>query len=285
MAGAAGDARRGRQWQRLSDAVRRDRGRRGARLDLRVEDQERALAAAARAGLRTIGRSRQPARQPAGGLARVRSRPRPTRAICLLCATRRPEASQTSASSSNQPPLTCLPRADTWSGPGAGTARMCQVSSTVGAQPVAPRPKTTGGRRIYGQREQQRIRGAVLAEPEVTAHLRQPGRLVTPPARAGRVEQDLDLRREASRAVGCHGARPLAQVDAIVDGRDLGRRPGPVQRRSSPPRPSLAAPGQHHRPGRRRGRSARSRSSRWYQGSACRPVPGWPARSTRSGRA
>ena len=76
---------------------------------------------------------------------RALTAPRPTRAIWRLCATSWPAASQTSASSSNQPPLTCRHRAATLSGPGTGTPRIYQVSSTVGAQPEAPRPKTTGG--------------------------------------------------------------------------------------------------------------------------------------------
>jgi hypothetical protein len=71
--------------------------------------------------------------------------PRPTRAIWRLCATSRPAASQTSASSSNHPPLTLRHRAATCSAPGTGTPRIYQVISTVGAQPVAPRPNTTGG--------------------------------------------------------------------------------------------------------------------------------------------
>ena len=77
----------------------------------------------------------------------ARTGPRPTRAIWRLWATRLPAESQTSASSSNQPPLTCLaPARRRASRPGAGTIRMCMVSSTVGAQPVAPSPNTTGGR-------------------------------------------------------------------------------------------------------------------------------------------
>src|SRR6185437_5370394 len=81
---------------------------------------------------------------PGGGYPAARG-PRPTRASWRLCATRRPALSQTSASSSNQPPLTCRQRAATRSTPGAGTARMYQVSSTVGDQPTTARPKTAGG--------------------------------------------------------------------------------------------------------------------------------------------
>ena len=84
-------------------------------------------------------------RRAARGQARPLTGPRPTLAIWRLCATSRPAASQTSASSSNHPPLTFRHRAATCSAPGTGTARMYQVSSTVGAQPVAPRPNTTGG--------------------------------------------------------------------------------------------------------------------------------------------
>ena len=112
--------------RQLPHAVRGHGRGRGARLDPGLADQERAVATCPSAAGRTG--------------------PRPTRASCLLCATSAPAASQTSASSSNHPPPTWRQRAATRSGPGTGTARMYQVSSTVGAQPVAPRPNTTGGR-------------------------------------------------------------------------------------------------------------------------------------------
>src|SRR5262249_57525434 len=92
-----------------------------------------------------------------GGDGRVRGRvedqerpvtgaPRPTRAIWRLCATTRPAASHTTDSSSNQPPSTSWLAVATRRSPRTGTARMYQVSSTVGAQPRAPRLNTTGGR-------------------------------------------------------------------------------------------------------------------------------------------
>ena len=71
----------------------------------------------------------------------ARSRPRPTLAICLLCATSRPEASQTSASSSNQPPLTCRARAATASGP--GTAPRACARSAPRSAPSRWRPGRT----------------------------------------------------------------------------------------------------------------------------------------------
>ncbi len=117
----------------LPDPVRQHRRRRRDRRHPGLADQERRLSWPAPSGA-------------ASAAAAGSARRRPTRAIWRLWATRWPAESQTSASSSNQPPLTWRQRAATASSPGAGTRRMCMVSSTVGAQPVAPSPKTTGGR-------------------------------------------------------------------------------------------------------------------------------------------
>src|SRR5450755_2307299 len=100
----------------------------GVRLHLRLEDQERALTGPGRGRYPPGPRPRPRQGQPPPPL----TGPRPTLAIWRLCATSRPAASQTSASSSNHPPLTFRHRAATCSGPGTGTARMYQVSSTVG---------------------------------------------------------------------------------------------------------------------------------------------------------
>ena len=67
------------------------------------------------------------------------------RASCRLCATRRPAESQISQSSSNIPPARLRVSCRTLSQPGAGSARTCAVSSSVGAQPIIPSSKVTGG--------------------------------------------------------------------------------------------------------------------------------------------
>ena len=83
----------------------------------------------------------------APGLAREASRTgRGWSASCRLCATRRPAESQTSQSSSNMPPAMLRVSWRTLSQPGAGFARTCAVSSSVGAQPGMSRSKVTGGR-------------------------------------------------------------------------------------------------------------------------------------------
>ena len=57
-------------------------------------------------------------------------------------------------------------RVATRSWPGAGTARMYQVSSTVGAQPVAPRPKTAGGIPSTASGQQVGIGGPASRSPK-----------------------------------------------------------------------------------------------------------------------
>ena len=122
--GAGRGAGHGRQ---LPHAVRRHGRGRGTGLDPGLADQERAVATWPRRQRphRARGRpgpaacSARPARPP-------RPRPRPPRRT-----TRRPRGG------SAPPPAAAR---------ATGTARMYQVSSTVGAQPVAPRPNTTGGR-------------------------------------------------------------------------------------------------------------------------------------------
>ena len=87
------------------------------------------------------------------------------------------------------------------------------------------------GRRqaVDGQRQHQGVRGPVVPEPEVAAHLRPPRRLVLPPAGGGRIHQHLDLGRVPGRAVRSDRARPLAEVDAVADGRESGWRAGPLK--------------------------------------------------------
>ncbi len=67
-------------------------------------------------------------------------------ASCTACATSRSALSQISQVSSIQPSASSCARCTRRSQPGAGRARTCTVSSTVGAQPGTPRAKVTGGR-------------------------------------------------------------------------------------------------------------------------------------------
>ena len=129
-------------------------------------------------------RPRRPRRSGAGGAAPGRGRPGPAggsaRPGCPPCPRPRPPR-QTSRR------RRAGPGSRRAAGPGCGTARMYQVSSTVGAQPVAPRPKTDGRHRRPRPGRAGRRRAAGRRAAEVAAHLGHAGGFAAPPAAGRRV--------------------------------------------------------------------------------------------------
>ena len=134
------DRRPARTLRRLSDAVRRDSHRRRARLDLRLEDQERAV------GRAMLGRrSPRPAAALADGSPACAPpadpgelpalRDQPARGIPDLGLLVEPAAADVPATGRHRE-RSRLPAQP-------ACARSAPPS---GAQPVAPRPNTTGGR-------------------------------------------------------------------------------------------------------------------------------------------